>query len=729
MTMDVCGILGAVGAVSVVMLASVAQAQDRVETRWSFATSGDWEDGFRWSNGAPVGDDVLWDVVIDSIGSNYIVDLLMDDRDEPAINLQILRLDSTNATLQIRDQRRGAVSIHERLELLQGRLRLQKASLVGFGEDRVVANISDGFEIQSFIAGGGDSDRNFLKNFDFHGGDLRINATEDLDFSRSSVRDGALVFRSSGRGNLIMSEGVVDFDIRFENTSSDEQLGILGAAQDIRIAKGVEISGERLVFGSGIGEFGSYINEGTIRSLGGDSSFQYLTNAGLIDVGQGVHGFLGSNSGESRVREGGKLNVQVSGSGSTTFENSGVIDVSGLGSTFRVNGPSRISSLQQHDLFRHTGTIRAMDHALLQIGSMRLDEGGAFERDETSRIEIIGRVNLGGGLMDRNTFGGEAVLTTGFPGTSGNDGGQIYNGQMDLSGGWFRYGHTSASLSHVELIGGPIFLDSSYYDDGPATLIFDNVSLRDGNLFLGAGTTIRFQSFYGGEHRFESSILTTGGTANIELQGNITFGPDTVLRGNLNLGISSYLTNTVINEGTVLVGASYGRINFRSNFTNQGTTLIDGRDTSSSRVFRNEGELTIRDAVLTGQDLENVSFMELLGDSSVILNDSFTLGDGSDLRVEMQSGTTTFLVRRDIVLGGSMMIDLSRISFEGEYALYTSQQGTISGSFDSVEFFGLKDGLLFGGFDQSTGIITIVPTPGSLAILGLGLIGGAHRRR
>jgi len=691
-----------------VCASGMCQGQDRVATHWNSAASGMFDDASRWSDGYPnnrIGD-TIWDATINSIGQPYTVSLNAISGGV-GFEVQTLTLDSSDATLSLTNNQLGLLMVREHASLLAGTLILRNSGIFGAPErTRVDLGPEMNFEI---YRNGSSSHFASMRNLDFYGGDLVIEGGTNLDFGNSSVREGALVMRTlTGFSNITVSE-TVDYDIHFDNTT-DRRNELITHVDGLEISAGATISGRNFwvqAEGGGFPDWlpASFINHGTIRLDGGEARINMPGNSGIVHANGGLVRFRGDNDGTLLATVGAELYAEVTNNGADQFHhNTGLIEARGEGAVFRIDGSFPIQKDGNEDFWSSTGTVRIVESATGQFGSVNLQELGTIERDASARIEISGRLNLDGGTLDQNTFHGLTYLADPEPLISGNSEGEIVNGIIDVSGNWLRYFGFYIGIGNSEIIGGDLLIDPSSYGGTFTRVLLGDITIRDGDLVLGTNGNVIFQEiiYDDGIVNFNGTIntITTGTQLNVGVgSSRLNLGVEARIEGKIKLGVWGGASVLVYNEGTILSDVLTGRVDTVCSVENHGLVGIRLSAMTSVGTFRNEGFVRIDFSAFDGQTFENNSTLEIARASSITLSRDLVLEAGSDISVDALSFQQSITVNQTMTLGGALHVDLSRIVEPGTYQLYSAQ--TVLGEFDSVSISALSDDLVFKGLETS----------------------------
>jgi hypothetical protein len=708
-------------AAALVASSGTCLGQTRVTTFWDGAAGGLFEDHSRWTLGSPNNTaGIIWDAVINSTGSPYTVQF-ESDFGTPDIVVQTLTLDSADATLELENRNYGDFFIAESFNFPAGTLILKNAELSGT-QLHTRMDIAGGARFV-FRDNGSSQHINSLNNFDIYGGDLVIENSASLDITGTHIKEGALVYQTTSGGKDLITQSTIDYDIRFENTS-DRRNELITNIDGLEITKDATISGMDFWLkpeGSGFPNFlpASFINNGTVRLDGGESRIEYTINNGLIDVAGGELRMYGDNQGTMTVQENASLYIYVTDNGTDVFfNNTGLIDVSGSGAKFEIDGSFFFNDPLNQDYWSSTGTLSVTDHARARIGSFKLSELGTFIRDETARIEITGQVNLDGGTMNADTFQGDVHLTYDNPGGSGGDRGEITNGIIDVAGDWLKFSEYYGYISHTEFIGGDLYVDVDFAETRFSKVIFDDISIRDGGLVLGPNGNIAFgeQNYQDGTSYFNNSLTTVTNGQQLDVRfsalNRLDLGPDAFVAGKLKLGLGGGQSALIYNEGAIHSDALTGRVDILCSIENHGLVSVRSHLMTCWWDFVNEDLVKIEFGRLEGNSFENNATLEITLASAMDLSGDLLLGENSDISIDALSFQESITVGQTMSLDGTLHLDLSRIVEPGTYQLYSAQ--TVIGEFDSVSVSALPEGLVFKGLNMDGSYTISLPCPADL---------------
>ena len=335
------------------------------------------------------------------------------------------------------------------------------------------------------------------------------------------------------------------------------------------------------------------------------------------------------------------------------------------------------------------------------VAELRLQPGGQLTVNEALDVQAKGKLRVDGvaSLLGGTTNAGEIELV----------GGAQLNGGILLNSGLLRgdgtIGSAVANFGRIEAIGtaavpkeltftAPVFnfADTGRITVRDAALRFGGGLTNDGTLAFPLGVSDAF-----GDIDNAGTITVTGGA-------NVTFHDDVVQNGTLRVSASGSTTSVVVFLGT---------------FSGSGGT------TGGGDVFF-EGGVSI------GNSPAEVTF-----------NNDITLGSGSNTLIEI-AGTGIGDFDR-FVINGDLALDdgsLSAVSFDGfEFAANQSfevfdvrdaltgtfaglNEGGVVGNFNGFDLF-----ISYRGGDGNDIVLSTVPEPSSLAMIGLGGAALLRRRR
>jgi len=540
--------------------------------------------------------------------------------------------------------------------------------------------------------------------------------------------------QQSPMGSDIWVSSTVDYDIHIEDTGSRREFRTV--VEELEIAENATVSGfnfwVRPFVQNGIN--GSFVNYGTIRGDGGDVRVNGTTNFGTIHANGGEIEYIGNNFGRFLVTENALFLSTVLEHGSEFIvRNHGLIEVRGEGAIYQVETSGIRGQTDRQDYWANNGTLRVTDSGTARLGRMVLSDLGTIERDSSARIEITGLFDLEGQTINADTFHGDAWLTYGYPGFSGPDRGEITNGTIDLTGNWLHFGNFSGFITHSTVIGGDIVLDPALHGEAGAGLVIDDIDIINGGIVLAENSVVTFaeQTVIDGMHYYNQSITTlhnSGEQAWIGVsRGRLHLGKDALISGHVQFGIGSYTTRKIFNEGTILSTALSGRLDLYANTENHGLIMIQDNEMISGAHILNESDLIFDNSDIRLYSIENHSILNIINGSTLRLSRDLVLSQDSILTIDANNLQPSITLFGTLELGGILNLHLDAISRDGNYQLFDAD--TTVGDFDTINIFGLMDGLTFFGLDTTTGYYTIIPSPGSIGCLGFGILALSRRRR
>jgi hypothetical protein len=701
-----CGFAGAM--VLIVVLSSAAHSAD---TRWIDATSGDWDDASRWSNGVPGSTDRA---IIDAEGAAYTIDLSYG-----LSEIQQLVMDSPDATLDIGTS--GRLDIADLAEIRDGVVFLGSGQIRGPGhwivEPAAVFRSQNSLIIGTTIFG-------------------EVEVAGHIELYQST-----LAGRMIGGGNLELyhedgEERVIDYDIDGTVIIRPSTPSIVDTVPTLRVAESAFI---RMGETGGLRETTSgdrkvhFINEGTLWfdatdfTPGGRPTMRVesFTNHGFILLDNGAEmEFQGRlvNTGLVFINEG-----EASFEGGTTAElgeidNRGLITLIGLdntddefvledgGGSWTLEGDFVGGRLVVGDdvsfasdaSFTDVVIDAAPDLFARANGSPRLGDGVVMTRGP---IEFSLELTLGGSHMIPGIYGDEEArwiyLDPGYTLTS--------DVRLEREDAWIHLGGTENAFAEgVTVSGARLIIGTSGVFTNRGILeagMGDEVFLSGRNL-----TSINqglINPMPGGRVVIERCRFRNEGTIRIDLDGRFNWGTnDGVVVTPESLGL-------VENSGEFTLYAPFeipsdrsfeidtGSWAFRS--ITGGTSFEVGEDaelamwwdSTFSVPVRCKGEMSIgsRDSITIDGDLE------LLSTSVLTLAVPNTTDPEYFGTIDI-SGTTT--------LGGKLVIDATEFGGwmpDFGTAHVIRSDGPIVGDFSSIELLSTMP--MHALFDAPTGMLTI----------------------
>ncbi len=417
---------------------------------------------------------------------------------------------------------------------------------------------------------------------------------------------------------------------------------------------------------------------------------------------------------------GGALSARASGDGTFIMDGaSSNVDVNTL-----VIGQSLATDTTGQAGTSSIGTFTVKNGTLLVNTAMTMANDLDTTATASGTVGVQGTFTVEGGTATIGATGGSPEhLILGNHANAGNPG--LATATVSLTGGTLnvfgdiKEGNLGAGTitSSLSLNGSAAVLDMK----GGNITDVDTITYTDGTL-KNLGTVNTGMTLAGsGSRVFEQATGVNG-----DIQGDITgsgLGLTKQGLGKLTLsGGSSYTGPTNVNAGTLLVSGSLSGSSAVS--VNNGGTLGGTGTIGGSITVANGGKLSpgaSPGTLMVGGDLD----LSAVNTAASLV---FELGTSSDL-IQLTAGTL------NIGTGTLGFSDFNFSDFGGmTETTYTliSTNNTILGSLDSGNLsgdFGFFNGTLAladGGTDL---VLTVIPEPSSVALLGLGVFGLMRRRR
>lgn len=574
-------------------------------------------------------------------------------------------------------------------------------------------------------------------------GNVSLTGTLDLNGFSETINGvsgaGTIDNVSSGTTNtLTLGDGDAsgtDFSGVIKNTTGT--LSLVKTGIGIQILSGANTYGGTTLISAGTLQIG---NGGGTGSL---SSGSTITNNGTLAF---------NHSGT--LTQGTNFAAGITGSGALTKAGSGTVILSGtnsyLGTTTVNGGELRLAS---------AGAISGSDIAV-NAGRLSLDGGTITGLGKTVTIKGDGSNFFGALQGNSGTNEWQGSVTIAASGTRIG----VNAGQFTVSG-TIDSGASAHGVTFRPNAGTTLILSGSNTYLGDTSIITNsgNVRLSGGNnrlptgtrLLFGTGTTSGILDL-NGQNQQVAGISVVGGSNN-EIKsgtaatltintvaaspstwaGKITgataltkTGPDNLTLTNEN----TYTGNTTISQGALILGIGGSIANSSTIHIGSGATLDvsagSGNTIAAIQTLTGsgtvEGDLTVNGTLNIGNSPGTMIFNDNLSlSSSSVSNFEFTLASltaGSfDLAQSLLGGGVTF--------GGTLnLIFDSGETYADNSSATIFDFSTYAGSFSSVTYSGLGAGQN-AVFDASTGIVTIIPEPGALALAALGSLAFLRRRR
>jgi autotransporter-associated beta strand protein len=323
-----------------------------------------------------------------------------------------------------------------------------------------------------------------------------------------------------------------------------------------------------------------------------------------------------------------------------------------------------------------------------------------------------GNLAVGGVVSESSSGIGALIKTGGLTLTLTNQ--NTYTGGTTINAGTLALGHATNTLANtgaVAVDGATAILSIAGNSDTVGA-----VSLKNGGQITGSGGTLTGSS-YAVESGSVSAILGGSGISLTKsTAGTVTLS-----------GANSYSGSTIINGG-ILALASTGSIN------NSSGVVLNNGTFSVSAV---SGGYAIASLAGNGSVTGDLSVSGTLGIGAspgmITFNDDLTLGGSSISNFEITLGFATY----DLATSGlgsqtanfagtlNLLFD-SGFNTAGSVKIFDFD--VYGGNFTSVVASGLASGFT-ATFDETTGIVTVVPEPGAAFLGSLGALALLRRRR
>ncbi len=390
-------------------------------------------------------------------------------------------------------------------------------------------------------------------------------------------------------------------------------------------------------------------------------------------------------------------------------------------------GVTRIVTIDPSGGF-FSGSNLLVNGGVQNSGTIRFETSGSFGNSGAFSDFTVGvgttLTNLPGGLIETTVHLG--------PGQSGNTiTGQILNqGTLD---------HNALTTLSVRNSPGDL-VGAGHVNAGTFNINAGAADVRDFLTFNNSGTlqgrSITLSGLPNGILPGFTSTITNSGLIDMTAGSFVAVSLDSFTStptGQINLtgGNGSFTHfNSWVNQGTITIGAGWG-------LGLNGGVNAGVAENQSGGVIAGNGTLT----VVAGTAFTNNGTISP-GLSFGTLSVAGGVTNGSNSILDIEVGGLLAGIDHDQILqtSGSMTLGGTlRLNFQGfaPSALdnFTFIDGSVLGSFDQVEILGIEPGAQFS-LDTSSGLVltalndwTLIPEPGSLGLLGLGLVAMIRWRR
>jgi len=543
-------------------------------------------------------------------------------------------------------------------------------------------------------------------------------------------------------------------------------------------------------FGSNNGAAGTVVVSGAQRvknlTLGGVTSGNYLFQGDSITVG-GVKEASGLNVGRSATFEN-ALNANVGGT-TGSLGGGGRVTFTAANQTLTLKGGGTILGVSQNNsgISGSSNSIRETSTVSVEAGNYNNSGGAVWNIGDAQtgtggvRISgsgtVVGLSNLQ--LGREGGKGGYAIVSTG---ATLNVGGQVSVGRssgnfgtLTVDGGTFTNNNTNNGEStmaigresgqgKIEIRNGGRMdvIGSSFTNNGGGVVVLNSQSTvagASGTLDIGPGTAVIKDIRLNGTNQYvaQASTLATAGTAIVNLRtgGNLYLGgtvADTTTPGALGGSLTS-VQGGISNRGT---GSSTYEINLMGgtlganaawsttlNMTLTGTTTLkaaneanvmqditlSGKLTGTGGFSKShDGTVTLNSSV--ANDFTGASFVtdgRLIAATAGSLGSSNMTVTGLDTRLTLQNANTIFdTAALYFETGTDIDLDFTGADLVGAVINTTTNTSLDGGTYTAAQlntFFGVTT------FTGTGSLTVLIPEPSSLALLGLGGVALAIRRR
>ncbi len=553
----------------------------------------------------------------------------------------------------------------------------------------------------------------FLGNYSINSGRIAIGGSFSAN-AASRFNLGAVTAGSNNTTLSVIDAITVANEINVRAGNSGTKTITLGTSADIvaTLSGKVTLDDNLVLDATGATPAASLTLSGNI--VDGTSGPKGLTKNGagvviLSGSGNDFSGGVAINAGELRITNpaalGNTTGITVT-AGRLSLDG-GITAGSGKTVTINGNGSNFFGALQSNSgtnewvgnvVVGATGGTRIGANAG-QLTVSGVISGSTVGNGLVLRTNNAATVNLSGS----NTYLGDTTVITG-------------TGEVRISGGADRLPTGTRLIFGASGVSGVVNLNGN--------------SQTVAGLSVASGTANEIRSA-------TAATLTVNSANSSAFSGTLTGAMSLTKAGSANLtltGANTYSGATTINNGTLIIGAGGSIANSSTITIGSGATLDvsagSGNTIAAIQTLTGigtvEGNLTVNGTLSIGNSPGTMTFNDNLSlGASSVSNFEFTLASftaGSfDLAQNLLGGGVTF--------GGT----LNLIFDSGEtYADNTSATifdfSTYSGSFSNVTYSGLGAGQS-AVFDATTGIVTVIPEPGSLALAALGSLAALRRRR
>jgi autotransporter-associated beta strand protein len=485
---------------------------------------------------------------------------------------------------------------------------------------------------------------------------------------------------------------------------------------------------------------------------------------GVVNVNAGWFGIANDNAGSagsSYSLSGGSLNLNGTVGAEVGADTAGTFNLSGTGAMtahqlfvgFRNGGNGAFN------MSGGTLTVRAGESRVgANVGATGVFNlsGGTFNADSTFQVGAAGSgtMNMTGGVLNNNGWlavgrfnGGSGVLNV----SAGsiihtNNGASMLIGEegmgtVNLSGTGLiginsslgvRIGHTATGNGTLNLDGGTFAAQFFQKTDGASLA---KINFNGGLVQALAGSSNFFVGFSdanlevkSGGLRFDTNGFDAAVNQGLSGAGGLTKSGLGTLTLN---GISTYTGRTIINNGTLKLGAG-GSLNPLSEITVAAGASFDGSAVAGGIVIAASQELNGNGSI-TGDVTVNGTLAPGASIGALTIAGSLTLAGTSDFELDpsLAPGQTADLtsVSGNMAFGGTLNLSLIGGSLTNGQTFNLFDFGTTSGSFSTINWPSGTDSTYWINNLSTNGTLTYVPEPTGAALTLLGLLALGRRRR